>query len=704
LLDNRSMCSGRRIRDPHLRLLGLLLSLLALHCRPVANPPASGRKVAPISRNAVAPPGRFGFIDTTGQLVIAPHFNEVGWFREGLVPVKIGLVWGFADRQGRIVIAPYYSRVEPFSCGRALVEVGVFWGYLDRRGKLVIPPRFEMAGSFYENRAWVQVGGRYGYVDPAGRFVVPPKYTAAGDFSEGLAFVAQDGKHGYVDTRGTLVIPPQFDSAGSFHDGRAVVQVKRRYAYIDPTGTMVTRWFAEASDFHDGRAAVRVDDGESPRLWGYIGTSGDLVIAPRFHEAHPFCEGRAWVRDDTGQGYIDSSGTLLTPHFGVGGCFFEGRAVVFDQRIRYIDPQGQIVIDNPRITMAGSFSEGLAGVEIDGTSAQPDRGYIDQTGQLVISGIPHDEALYPFSNGLVLRASYHGPTGHEQPLYGYANKQGETVIAPSYAAAASFSEGLAPVSRNGREYGYIDTHNRLRIAMRFDEAQDFSEGRAAVLVAGRWTYIDRNGDLLGPPRFDEALPFSNEMGLVRKGERWGYVNRSGELAIDTLHPEARPFHEGLAWVGPGRGFVDQRGRLVLSVNKLGLDPATPTVFAEGLAAVALQGKYGYIDKQGRMVIAPEFDAASPFAEGLGLVWKEQRCYFLDRTGRRVIDDPRFAVAESFREGLALVKLGRYGHDAYIDRTGAFAFLTPFSNAQSFSDGMAAVDTYWPVRVHDRPQP
>ena len=43
-------------------------------------------------------------------------------------------------------------------------------------------------------------------------------------------------------------------------------------------------------------------------------------------------------------------------------------------------------------------------------------------------------------------------------------------------------------------------------------------------------------------------------------------------------------------------------------------------FSDGLAVVRIgnekAGKYGYIDKQGKMVINPQFDYTSEYAEGL----------------------------------------------------------------------------------------
>src|SRR5580765_2442265 len=47
------------------------------------------------------------------------------------------------------------------------------------------------------------------------------------------------------------------------------------------------------------------------------------------------------------------------------------------------------------------------------------------------------------------------------------------------------------------------------------------------------------------------------------------------------------------------------------------DEAGP--FSEGLAAVRVAGRFGYIDKQGVTVIPPQFDFAGAFSDGLAHV-------------------------------------------------------------------------------------
>ncbi|GAH30691.1 unnamed protein product, partial [marine sediment metagenome] len=78
-------------------------------------------------------------------------------------------------------------------------------------------------------------------------------------------------------------------------------------------------------------------------------------------------------------GYIDKTGKwVITPQFQWAGSFSEGLAAV---RIEgkwgwgYIDKTGKWVIE-PQFNMASRFSEGLAVVKSEGK-----KGYIDKTGK-----------------------------------------------------------------------------------------------------------------------------------------------------------------------------------------------------------------------------------------------------------------------------------------------------------------------------------
>ena len=75
------------------------------------------------------------------------------------------------------------------------------------------------------------------------------------------------------------------------------------------------------------------------------------------------------------------------------------------------------------------------------------------------------------------------------------------------------------------------------------------------------------------------------------------------------------------------------------------------IFSEGLGAVKIREKWGFIDKTGEVIIYPRFDETWGFSEGLAAVRNHGKSGFIDKTGNYVIT-PEFDFSGSFFEGLA----------------------------------------------------
>lgn len=101
----------------------------------------------------------------------------------------------------------------------------------------------------------------------------------------------------------------------------------------------------------------------------------------------------------------------------------------------------------------------------------------------------------------------------------------------------------------------------------------------------------------------------------------------------------------------------------------------------------LEGRsWGYIDRQGRTVVAPRFKAADEFADGLGLVKEDKTFGFVDASGTVVFDG--LAEARAFADGRAAARRGKkYG---FVDRSGAFVIAPQFGQCDRFSGGYASV--------------
>lgn len=132
-------------------------------------------------------------------------------------------------------------------------------------------------------------------------------------------------------------------------------------------------------------------------------------------------------------------------------------------------------------------------------------------------------------------------------------------------------------------------------------------------------YRDLNGKTVIPPKFIIANEFSGH-GLAAvvnsETERWEYIDIRGNLVLvpAVMDNGPDPFVEGLArFIENGKtGFFDETGKIVI--------PATYDVlypFTDGVAQFELGGRQGYIDHQGMEVESDpaELPSIPPAVEG-----------------------------------------------------------------------------------------
>lgn len=71
-----------------------------------------------------------------------------------------------------------------------------------------------------------------------------------------------------------------------------------------------------------------------------------------------------------------------------------------------------------------------------------------------------------------------------------------------------------------------------------------------------------------------------------------------------------------------------------------------------LFRIIKNGKFGFIDKKGNVVIEPKFDDVQDFSEDLALVTLNKQKVFIDKTGKLVIEPKDFEPINGFTNGLA----------------------------------------------------
>jgi hypothetical protein len=215
--------------------------------------------------------------------------------------------------------------------------------------------------------------------------------------------------------------------------------------------------------------------------------------------------------------------------------------------------------------------------------------------------------------------------------------------------------------------GYIDNKGNLAIEPQFNGLiQMFFRDLGWVEIDGKYGFIDGSGELVIPARFDDANQFFEGMAEVKIDGKSGYINKKGEVVF-MLDFWGSEFRDGLAWVRLDKenwGFVDKSGDLVIGpIADDDIDPSIPLSyglpaqqggFSEGLLAIEKEEKFGYMNKNGKIVIEPSFDYCSDFHEGLACVEIDGSQGYIDKSGRIVIK-PQFDWAMDFSEGLATVR-------------------------------------------------
>ena len=96
------------------------------------------------------------FSSKTGEMIIAPQFDDANNFSGGLASIRIGDEktgkYGFIDKEGKIVINPQFDYASAFSEGLASIRIGDEktgkYGFIDKEGKIVINPQFDWVASF----------------------------------------------------------------------------------------------------------------------------------------------------------------------------------------------------------------------------------------------------------------------------------------------------------------------------------------------------------------------------------------------------------------------------------------------------------------------------------------------------------------------------------------------------------------------------
>lgn len=421
--------------------------------------------------------GKWGYINQSGEFVIAPQFDYATEFRGNYAVVTIypdgftpseDMNWterpdceGVIDYSGELVLEATYSfdpgYDESYYGGK---DTGIW--YVTRWGEDEDNERvgfFDIQSGCFSGLKWKSI---WPWVSDSRLIpVMDDTYRA-----------------GYADrVTGELVIPCLFFSTDPsvFREGVAPVAYEdeagdaSEFFLIDETGATIPLPEGIHAVYGHGASGGRIAITDDEKLLGFADLQGHVVIEPQFTYVGSFSEGFAEVQFPAQDwGIIDREGTILTR--GIIAQHWSGPH--FDNGYR---------------------------TEKTGTNTYS---LLDMYGETVFSlTINHIVSLDPpLGNGLCWFAvDEEGDETHwHERRYGLVNLQGDIItdakwIKPDFS---SYSEGyhiVAQMIDGQRKLGYLNNNGSLSIPCIFDDATGFENGLAYVRIGRRCGYIDKNG-------------------------------------------------------------------------------------------------------------------------------------------------------------------------------------------------------------------
>ncbi len=454
--------------------------------------------------------------------------------------------------------------------------------------------------------------------------------------SEGrILFYDQNEKYGYLDYEGNIAIEPTFEYAQAFSSGVARVELDGESAYIDMDGNI---------KFYEKDILAHYDLNEySPEIYDFV-------------------NGYAKVDTYASTTYIDTDGNFIFPQdaYYDGNDFYDGIVQVYDESYNgeYINAEGEVIFSADPNYEYYNYSNDLALVY---GYNEGQYGYVNKAGETVIpltlddaNSFVGDKALY-----------------QELGLYGVIDSQGKFLVYPSFKEAE--------ITQDGYVLGYdgiftVVLDEQMKEVAKYPGNQMYNIYDNVMITAGTdvYEFKDLSGAVLG--EFQDYYYLGDHLFDT------GYGQIIDTSSVDPLMGTGEAFKKKYEY---DFYFIDNTGQVRLDVSEY--DDVRP--FSEGLAVVEKNGKFGYINQEGQLVIPIKYLDADDFVDGSAYVETITDYRYIDTAGNEVESAYDYDTVEE-SENYYVISTGYYGDEGVADRSSGRIILEPkYYSVSDMGDGL-----------------
>lgn len=286
--------------------------------------------------------------------------------------------------------------------------------------------------------------------------------------------------------------------------------------------------------------------------------------------------------------------------------------------------------------------------------------------------------------------------------WGYIDKAGNVVIDFIYEKADNFSEGLASVKKDDKA-GFINTKGETVVDFIYRSTYAFSNGYGVIREGIYYGAVDKEGNVvIEPTKYYNVSSLSEDLFMVDGDKGYDIINKSGEIIVDGtagmgklsdgLIPVKQLYVNGKTDMQNGKwGFLDKSGNIVIDYQYDYVGS-----FVNGLAGVVKDGKIGYINTKGEYVIEAQYPYEDntilrDYSCGIVRVYDGEKSIYFDESGNQVFTLENSTIGD-FSEDMTWVINDEDDKRGYVNTKGKIVIDYKYTRASSFSDGLAKVYT------------
>jgi len=218
----------------------------------------------------------------------------------------------------------------------------------------------------------------------------------------------------------------------------------------------------------------------------------------------------------------------------------------------------------------------------------------------------------------------------EGDYYGVYDEEINIILPMIYVSVVPSEDGYLTCGNSEDKYGIIDYSGRNIVRHEYSFIDKIYNGKAYAYDGSKWWIVNINGDRYECPEEFIYIGYGN-MSIKRQGQ-WYPCDFNMNVIGEPSNKRYIPIYKEIFYVinDEMSGFLyDCKRRRILTECEDALTTDDKYI------PVKKNGKWGYVDRSGKVKIEPQYDQASQFKNEVACVVLGKKTGFVDRKGAPV---------------------------------------------------------------------